>query len=237
MKRCWADILFRSWTSMAIPAVLLVSVIILFEMTPLDDIIQDLFYIGDGRWCIEFHKYSGWGLFYYTLPKILLGMFGAAVLFHGGWLFFRKRIKPFGHIYVLVCLGAIPGVVAILKANSNMPYPRKLVQYGGACQKVSLADAYLKPLAQGEKQYKGWPGGHASGGFAIMGLAFVFTAPRKRWRGFLAAVLLGFFMGMGHTMDGNHFISHVLVSFFIGWLVSALLYGLYARYVPCKAKS
>ena len=52
---------------------------------------------------------------------------------------------------------------------------------------------------------------------------------RWRWLGFGLATGLGLAMGVCHTMDGAHFLSHTFVSLFIAWLLAACLYGLLPR--------
>ena len=67
--------------------------------------------------------------------------------------------------------------------------------------------------------------GSAAAGAAALGLGRVLSP----WLGFGLATGLGLAMGVCHTMDGAHFLSHTFVSLFIAWLLAACLYGLLPR--------
>lgn len=231
-----ANLFFRGWTSWCIPLVLLLATILVFDLTNLDIAIQDHFYTPGEGWLISMHKYSGFGLVYYTIPKFLLGNFSAVVLALGVWRFIHFKKVPHGIIYVLVTMLTIPCVVANLKSNSSMPYPSKITRYGGKEEPRTVIEAFRNPLQPSGKHYHGWPAGHASGGFSLMGLAFVPAPPRRRWLGFAITSAIGFSMGICHTMDGNHFFSHNLASFFIAWFIAALLYQLYTAALAWREK-
>ncbi len=124
---------------------------------------------------------------------------------------------------------AVPCVVANLKSYNSMPYPSKLTRYGGREERKTVVEAFRHPRQPNGKRYHGWPAGHASGGFSLMGLAFAPRRRRWRWLGFGLATGLGLAMGVCHTMDGAHFLSHTFVSLFIAWLLAACLYGLLPR--------
>ena len=224
-----ADILFRGWSSWLIPLCLLIASIVLFEVTPLDTLIQDCFYTPGDGWLIKFSKRHGFGLVYYTIPKWLLGQAGVALGVVIAWFAIKRRKIAWRLIYILATMIAVPCITANLKADNSMPYPTKLECYGGKEQKRSLYEAFFVPIPEGSKRYHGWPAGHASGGFAPIGVAFVPERRRYRYFGFAAISALGFFMGICHTMDGNHFFSHNLVSYFIALLTAALLYQLFTK--------
>lgn len=225
------DAPFRGRTAWLLPLCGLIITIILFECTSLDVLIQDCFYSRESGWLITFDKKSPVVFLYYTLPKILIGLFGAFLVFSIAHTAIRQHRPDWLHIYLLACLITIPSVVALIKARSNMPYPCKIERYGGDHPIHNLKQAFLTPLPHGAKRYKGWPGGHASGGFALLGLAFIATTRRRRWRNFALVTLLGSFMGLGHTLDGNHFISHSFVTFFLAWLIAALIFQLFSSHL------
>ena len=222
------DHFFRSWSSVVIPAALLLATILVFEFTDWDITIQDHFYTPEHGWIIPFDNddtYTGAALFYYSLTKFLLGIFGGCLLLLA--LFPKKLHAPASRtqlVFVIACLIAIPSVVSILKSHTNMPYPRKIKRYGGYAPHRKLHQAVTAYFDKSLKLYKGWPGGHASGGFALMGLAFAPKSRRQRRTGFAIATAMGLFMGLGHTLDGNHFFSHSLVTWFLAWMIAALLY-------------
>ena len=218
------DWLFRGWTSWAIPLALLALTILLAETTPWDEQIQNLFYSPERGWLLTLDKHRGFGLVYYTIPVRLIGAVSGLLLLSALWSLAKTRRFPWKRAYVLLCMAAIPSLVANLKSHNSMPYPKKILQYGGTCPKRSLLQAFRTRREPNGKRFHGWPAGHASGGFSLMGLAFCPEDPRKRRWGFAFSAALGGFMGLCHTMDGNHFFSHNLVSFFLAWLVASLLY-------------
>ena len=218
---------FRSRFCWVAPLLLLAAVLVLFECFPGWDIrIQDCFYSAERGWLVGGDDDKWLEFCYYQGPKIILIPLFVVLVLYSAWRTIRTRRVPWRHIYVLACLGAIPGVVAALKVGNSMPYPKKLVRYGGTEERRTVVEAFQWSRADGTRHYGGWPGGHASGGFALMGAAFAPEDPRRRRTGFLAATALGFYMGIGHTIDGAHFFSHSLVSFCIAWLVAALLWRL-----------
>ncbi len=230
------DWLFRGWTSWAIPLLLLCLTILLAETTPWDEQLQSLFYSPERGWLLTLDKHRGFGLVYYTIPVRLIGLFSGLLFLSSLWTLLKTRRFPWRRAYVLLCMLTIPTLVANLKFHNSMPYPKKLAQYGGILPKRSLLQAFRTSREPNGKRYHGWPAGHASGGFSLMGLTFIPQDPRKRRWGFALATALGGFMGICHTMDGNHFFSHNLVSLFLAWLVAALLFqawnALQQRFAP-----
>lgn len=217
------------WLRWSLEALLLAAVIVLFEVTDWDLKFQDLFYSVENGWAIHMHKTSGPGLFYYTIPKYIIGW--ACGLLTVSLFLPRKRLPKWWFsrwrtLYVLICVAATPCVVANLKTRCNMPYPSKIVRYGGMEPKRGIVEAFRQKKTPGVKWYHGWPAGHASGGFAWFGLAFAPLTLRGKRRGFLLALAAGAMMGFFHTIDGNHFISHTLVSGALSILLADLLFAI-----------
>ena len=110
--------------------------------------------------------------------------------------------------------------VTILKSVSMHGCPSDLTQYGGDLPYLQLFDA----LPIGVEMGKCFPGGHASGGFALMAFYFAFNdvQPKFAKRMLLISITLGFVMGWTQMMRGEHFLSHNLWS---AWLVWAICLG------------
>jgi len=232
------DYLFRGRNSWLVPLLLLTITIVIFELTNWDMELQSHFFVPGHGWLLHLNKHKGFGLVYYTIPNLLLGNIGFVILAYSLWrLFLRHRICWNG-LYVMLCMIVIPTFVANIKAQNSMPYPSKTVEFGGRETKRSLIESFRAHNVPGLKQYHGWPAGHASGGCSLVCLAFI---PRKRclrWLGFGTAILFGGFTGFCHTIDGAHFFSHLLVTFFLAWLVSAWLFLLQRnfRWLACTRK-
>lgn len=209
-----------------LPLAPLLLVVVGGEWLPFDLWIQDHLYDWDSRhWLITFDKHSPLGLTFYVIPKILLGIFAALLLLltiRQKWGRFtcpwnRRRL-----VYVLLCLALIPSVVAVLKAHTGVAYPRKIDRYGGG--NIPYRTLWQSiPRHTGEKRYKGWPAGHASGGYALFGLAFAALSRSGRKCGLLIALTAGSLMGTYQMLAGNHYLSHTIVTLLLAWLVAGLL--------------
>ena len=222
----------RGKSSIFLPLILLILSCIIFECTDLDLYIQDYFYDTKNHiWFFDFkNKESVTVFIYHKFPKLLLILFAVSLLTKI-ILAIKKRSESSERIrkmlYIFVVLAIILGSIAFLKTTNNMPYPYKIDRYGGTEQKRSLIEAFTNKTLESGRFYKGWPGGHSTTGFALLGLGFVFYDKRKRLKGFLFATFCGFLLGMCHTVDGNHFFSHNVASWLIGWFLAAITYKLF----------
>ena len=107
--------------------------------------------------------------------------------------------------------------VSILKSYSMHGCPNDLTQYGGDLPYLQLFDALPIGVAMG----KCFPGGHASGGFALMAFYFAFSdvQPKFAKSMLLISITLGFVMGWAQMMRGEHFLSHNLWSAWLVWAI------------------
>jgi len=196
------------------------------ECIPFDLWVQDCLYDWNSRqWLLEFDKHSALGLTFYVMPKILLGIFAGALLLLSIRQQWGRFTCPWNRprlVYVLLCLALIPSLVAVLKAHTGVAYPRKIDRYNGGSIPYRTVWQSI-PRHVGEKRYKGWPAGHASGGYALFGLAFAALSRSGRRRGLLIALTAGSLMGTYQMLTGNHYLSHTIVSMLLAWLVAGLL--------------
>lgn len=133
----------------------------------------------------------------------------------------RRRVL----LFLGMALALAPLTVSALKLVSDRSCPWDLADYGGDAPYTRLFDSQSRPHAPGHC----FPAGHASTGFALM--AFFFAAHRARRnrlaRGLLIAGLsAGLILGFGRIAQGAHFLSHVLWSGLVCWLVMVGLYAL-----------
>lgn len=177
----------------------------------------------DGRdWLIP--KDSGW--FHqvaYTGPKVVLYAFALWLLWmmatpdrSPAWLTRRRAA------YLFISMAVISIVCVQLRAVSQMATPRDLKVYGAiapsAWDHLLLFDA--KPANYPSHAF---PAGHASGGFALLSLAFAWTSASSRRRGFLIGCVYGGTMGLYQLARGEHFLSHTLATAALAWLIAACL--------------
>jgi membrane-associated PAP2 superfamily phosphatase len=68
-----------------------------------------------------------------------------------------------------------------------------------------------------------FPAAHASGGFALLALFFLFESPRNRARAVRVGLMAGWTMGAYKMAIGDHFLSHTVVSMLLAWLIVNLI--------------
>ncbi len=72
------------------------------------------------------------------------------------------------------------------------------------------------------KKFKCYPAGHASGGFALMSLFFLFKEQKNRFIALGIAVAIGWSMGVYKMLIGDHYMSHTVITMMLSW-VSVLI--------------
>lgn len=128
----------------------------------------------------------------------------------------------------MLLLGVGPLVIGILKATSAHSCPWDLVQFGGKSLNYVLLGAV--PIGAGPGHC--FPGGHASSGFAVMALFFLFYPERPRlamlcWG---VGICLGMLMGFGQIMRGAHFLTHNLWAGWWVWFSQVALFWMISGY-------
>jgi len=126
--------------------------------------------------------------------------------------------------YFLAFVGMVisSSVVSILKSKSIHGCPKDLLIYGGNLPFLNL----FEQLPTGVKAGHCFPGGHASGGFALIGFYYAFrdSKPKFAWVMLVIGLIFGFAMGWAQMMRGEHFLSHNLWSAWVVWLVLFVLF-------------
>lgn len=211
----------RTWW---LALVALAAVVVLFETTPLDLRVQDFFYDFQAHaWRVDDRGF--WGrVFFYKGPKILIVIFAAALLVLAlGRARWRKRlsrppVRRRDLFVVVAVLATAPALIALGKATTNVFFPSQIRRYGGFAPYVRTFGTYPendRPAQRG----KGFPAGHASGGFALLSLAGLAGTRRGQSIGLLAGLAAGSLMGGYQMLKGAHYLSHTLVTALVCWLV------------------
>jgi membrane-associated PAP2 superfamily phosphatase len=116
----------------------------------------------------------------------------------------------------------VPSIIGFLKDITNTPCPCNIVNFNGTYPETKVFDSYPKGFIQTSKA-KCWPAGHASMGFSLMALFFLFKKPRNQKIALGIALVLAWMTG-GYKMSiGDHFLSHTLISMILGWLIILLI--------------
>ncbi len=149
------------------------------------------------------------------------------------WLagFKIKAFAPQQQLYLWTFVGMVvtTSAVSLLKYNSIHGCPSSLSLYGGTLPYLKL----FANLPAGVEMGKCFPGGHASGGFALMAFYFALRDAKPKLATYMLALglLMGFVMGWAQMMRGAHFLSHNL---WTAWLVWMLLLAQYLVWPPAK---
>jgi membrane-associated PAP2 superfamily phosphatase len=119
-------------------------------------------------------------------------------------------------------------LVSRLKAWTQVDCPWDLLRYGG--------DRPLRGLFEASHASEGaacFPAGHASAGYAWVGLYFFArtTDPRRRWAGLAIGLSAGMLFGFCQQLRGAHFLSHDLWTLALCWGVALVLF----RFMPRAA--
>lgn len=133
--------------------------------------------------------------------------------------------KKINWIVIALIIGSGPMVVGILKSLSQHSCPWELLRYGGSGNEYPL----LGKVSEFPGKGRCFPGGHASGGFGLLGLYFVLFPISKclaKWVA-ISAICLGMVMGFGQVMRGAHLFSHNLWSLWWVWATQVSLYYIY----------
>lgn len=127
-------------------------------------------------------------------------------------------------LFLALAMVLAPLTVSLLKLVTDRPCPWDFVEFGGLEPYTHLFQFRGTAHARGQC----FPAGHAATGFALMAFFFAFHHEHRHAlaRGaLLAGVLAGVLLGIARIAQGAHFMSHVLWSGLVCWLV---MVGIYA---------
>lgn len=166
--------------------------------------------------------------FKHCMRVTALGSLLIAILFTGkqqageSILSFAKAFATNPYFFVFVGMFSANSAVGVLKHLSVHGCPNDLLMYGGELPLLKL----FENLPDGVKAGNCFPGGHASGGFALVSFYFAFktSTPRFAKAMLVISLALGFVMGWAQIMRGEHFLSHNLWSAWVVWVVVFMLY-------------
>jgi membrane-associated PAP2 superfamily phosphatase len=208
------------------PAVLALGAVIgLFEFTRLDLFVQDLFYdAATRRWLVDATDPLGRALFY-TGPKVVLiiPIAIAALVLALGPARWRERLHfARRDLWVAVLtLITVPALAGMGKNTTNIFCPSEIRRYGGDVPYIRLCEPYPendRPQRRGHC----FPAGHASGGFALLGLMWLRRTRTWRLGGLALGLGMGWWMGGYQMLKGAHYLSHTVVTMLVAWILMLL---------------
>ena len=213
---------FDSPWALPLAAAALAVVLVVFELTLLDLAIQDHLYDFAGRrWLVDGNEPVG-RLLFYNGPKIAVFAVGAALLaLLVGPARWRERLRfdRRGLAVAVLTLATLPALAGLGKNFTNVFCPSDLRRYGGHVPYVPLCGDYPAGDRPAERGHC-FPAGHASGGFALIGLLWL--RPSRAWRrgALLLGLAVGTWMGAYQMLKGAHYLSHTLVTLALAFVVT-----------------
>jgi membrane-associated PAP2 superfamily phosphatase len=206
-----------------ITLVLLITVIVFFGLIDVDSYIQDYFYdLQTESWMLDKKLQPYKFLFYDGLKKAII-LLGVGILLFYIYAKKKGKFKEYhrGLLIVIISSILVPMVVGGLKKTTNMPCPHAETRYGGAIDRIPVWERYTDENRPSDHK-ECWPAGHASGGFALLSLYFLFKRRRNKTIILFTALTVGWTMGIYKMMVGDHFLSHTIITMMLAWLLILL---------------
>lgn len=183
-----------------------------------------LFLDADGGWLLPSTNRDILYWLLYRAPKLLLAGGGSIVLVVLLFRACRRSWRPADTRLLLVvsAFGLVPLLAGLLKAVTGVSCPAQELAFGGPFAHVGLPDRLLLFTPYNE-HLRCWPAGHASGGFALLGLRLLF-APGARFHPWavLPGLGAGWVLGIYQMSRGQHYLSHTAATMVLAFLLSSL---------------
>ncbi|WP_434638261.1 phosphatase PAP2 family protein [Sulfurimonas sp. NW7] len=205
--------------------ILLLFSIIFFGISDVDLRLQDQFFdFTTHKWILFWGEQPYKFIFYDGIKKLLIA-FAVSLLL--ALVFFRKTklVNDYKRGMIIVILSAIfvPLIASSIKGETNMPCPKDEVRYGGVYPRTAVWQNYTDEFKLHHHKSKCWPAGHASGGFALLSLIFLFHKRRNKIIASAVALTIGWSMGLYKMVIGDHFFSHTVITMILAWLIILLI--------------
>ncbi|MGA7982730.1 MAG: phosphatase PAP2 family protein [Chromatiaceae bacterium] len=162
--------------------------------------------------------------FIYHASELLIAGVTLALIALWGYARLAKRTLPIRLAgkelaFLLLVLALGPGLMInwALKEHWGRARPVDLVEFGGT---HAFSPAWILSDQHGHS----FCSGHAGATFYLIAVALVVAHRRRRWVSL--AVVGGILVGLVRIASGGHFLSDVLVSFFIVLILTLMLRGL-----------
>ena len=231
----------NNFSRILITLILLAGCFAFFDLTETDLWLQDRLYnFNEHHWLVRSDARLP-RLIFYTGPKWVMGITAAFTLL---WLVIPSRWRakklelpcPKRRLWLaLLCAAAVPLTIGAMKSKSDIYCPWAITRYGGEVPYFHFFDPLPPGLAPDCGQC--FPAGHASGGFALLGLYYLSDRPRNRWIGLMIGLGCGWIMGLYQMLRGAHFLSHTIVTMLIAALIAQILARLFKVDPPPPAQT
>jgi len=212
----------------SVPICIILGVLFV-NFSELDLIASHWFY--DEKLIISATNYSGFWLaqstflgFIYKAVDVISRLALFISIFTFVWLMLKKDAKAFCAAIVMLSLlaGPLIAVNGVVKEHWGRARPRTVQQFDG---KQQFTPAWI--IANQCEHNCSFTSGHAAAGFALC-VGF-FVSRRKIWLN--SGLILGGLVGLTRMMNGAHFLSDVIFSFFIVFIVAAIVAYIISTFV------
>ncbi len=229
VSACTEPAIPRSWLRTPL---LLIIALLMMESTGVDRAVSQWFFDADARVFPWRHTFlletvlHHWTKYAVVLTTAITGAILAFTFVVPALHQQRRQL-----LFLVLAMTMAPLTVTAMKQLTDRPCPWDMIEFGGSEPYTHLFEAREPHHGRGLC----FPAGHASTGFAL--LAFFFSAHRLQRRtparaALLAGMLAGTALGIGRIAQGAHFVSHVLWSGVVCWLVMVGLYALLMQRRP-----
>ncbi|RUM75701.1 MAG: PAP2 family protein [Sulfurovum sp.] len=211
--------------------VVLMFTVIFFGTSDIDIVVQDKFFDASTHHWIVDKTLEPYKFIFYDGIKKLLILFAVSILLALIFLRNNKTVIAYRKGLILIVLSAIfvPLIVGGLKKATNMPCPKNEIHYGGVYPSTKVWESYPPTFKKCHKICC-FPAAHASGGFALLSLFFLFRKRRNKILALVGALTVGWSMGLYKMLIGDHFLSHTVISMILAWLIVLVLQKIVVQY-------
>jgi membrane-associated PAP2 superfamily phosphatase len=220
------------FTHLWIPLAVFIALAATLELSHLDLTLGQIFYHAEGdswalknHWLLEQVLHRGGRNLMVLMLVILLGTWSLS--------FTVAKLKPYQQAmgYLFLSAGVAATLVSVGKHTTGVNCPWDLALFGGSLDYTPIFSRRPDTIPAGQC----FPAGHASAGYAWMGLYFIALryAPSKRGWALGLVLLLGLLFGVTQQLRGAHFVSHDLWTLAICWFSALACYCvIYPRPLP-----
>ncbi|SEI68588.1 Membrane-associated enzyme, PAP2 (acid phosphatase) superfamily [Allopseudospirillum japonicum] len=123
--------------------------------------------------------------------------------------------------YLLITLVTSLVSVSLLKKVTHLPCPWDVATFGGRWPETP---AWWQMFSQQYPKGYCFPAGHASSGWASLGLYFIapYYSKKIRWCFYLSVPFVSLILGFAQQMRGAHFLSHDLATCALCYAIAAI---------------
>jgi len=188
------------------------------EISGLDFWLQKHFFIAPQAWFIDgadpFLK-----MIFYKGPKQFLMTSLILGLLYTFYDMYQYGIKTWHRrfFFFISCMIAVPLIISLLKEITFVYCPGQLTDFGGPKTFRELIDFRNVPAFEGRG--KCFPAGHATTGFALMSLYYMFENKWTKRFLLLLGLTLGWIFSFYQIAKGAHFLSHSIATMGLSWCV------------------